>query len=92
MERMTSHPVALLQHVKYCSELASYPGPRAERVPRVGLGTRLIHYNTSRAAKEQPDVTSYVPCILSLACNWSIATELDPDKQTTLVFYSKYTI
>ena len=22
--------------------------------------------------KEQPDVTSYIPCILSLACNWSI--------------------
>ena len=28
-----------------------------------------IHHNT---AKEQLDVTSYVPCILSLACNWSI--------------------
>ena len=25
-----------------------------------------------RAAKEQPDVTSYIPCILLLACNWSI--------------------
>ena len=32
-----------------------------------------IHHNTLRAAKEQPDVTSYIPCILSLACNWSIA-------------------
>ena len=31
-----------------------------------------IHYNTLRAAKEQPDVTSYIPCIPSLACNWSI--------------------
>ena len=31
-----------------------------------------IHYNTLRAAKEQPDVTSYIPCILSLSCNWSI--------------------
>jgi len=25
----------------------------------------VIHYNTLRAAKEQPDVTSYIPCILS---------------------------
>ena len=32
-----------------------------------------IHHNTLRAAKEQPDVTSYIPCILSLACNWSIS-------------------
>jgi len=28
-----------------------------------------IHHNT---AKEELDVTSYIPCILSLACNWSI--------------------
>jgi len=33
-----------------------------------------IHYNTLHAAKEQPDVTSYIPCILSLACNWSIVS------------------
>ena len=32
-----------------------------------------IYYNTLHAAKEQPDVTSYIPCIISLACNWSIA-------------------
>ena len=31
-----------------------------------------IHYNTLRAAKEQSDVTSCIPCILSVARNWSI--------------------
>ena len=32
-----------------------------------------IHYNILlRAAREQPDVTSYIPCILLPACNWSI--------------------
>jgi len=31
-----------------------------------------IHYNTWHTAKEQPDVTSDIPHILSLACNWSI--------------------
>jgi len=35
-----------------------------------------IHYNTLRAVKEQSDVTSYIPCILSLACNWSIDHKL----------------
>jgi len=27
-------------------------------------------------SKEQPDVTSYIPCILSLACNWSIGNHI----------------
>jgi len=31
-----------------------------------------IYYNTLHAAKEQPDVTSDIPCILLLVCNWSI--------------------
>ena len=37
---------------------------------------RFCHSLTLRAAKEQPDVMSYIPCILSLACNWSIGTSL----------------
>ena len=31
-----------------------------------------IHYNTLCTAKEQPDVTSDIPCIPSFVCNWSI--------------------
>ena len=30
-----------------------------------------IHYSTLHAAKEQRNVTSDIPCIFSLACNWS---------------------
>ena len=33
-----------------------------------------IHDNT---AKEQPNLTSDIPCILSLTCNWSIETSRD---------------
>ena len=36
---------------------------RASNHPPAGFA---IHYNTLRAAKEQPDVTSDIPCILSL--------------------------
>ena len=49
--------------------------PRVSKCPPADLA---IHYNTLRAAKEQPDVTSYIPCILLLACNWSI--EQSPSK------------
>ena len=45
------------------------------RVSKCPSPDLAIYYNTLRAAKEQPDVTSYIPCILSLACNWSIEVQ-----------------
>ena len=49
----------------HCSHLNA----RASKRPPADLA---IHYNTLHDAKEQADVTSYLPCIPSLACNWSI--------------------
>jgi len=46
------------------------------RVSKCPSADFAIHYNSLRAVKEQPDVTSYIPCVLSLACNWSIVLTL----------------
>ena len=47
-----------------------------------------IHCNTLRAAKEQLDVTSHIPCILSFVCNWSIDRAIMAAKTKTKHYYN----
>jgi len=56
-----------MEPIYWVIDIVVYSHARVSQHPPADFA---IHYNTLRTAKEQPDVTSYIPCILSLVCNW----------------------
>ena len=70
---------ATLNWLSFIPDTLSYFTLLLDDLDRLEIGGRrrpalVPRLNTLRAAiaKEQPDVTPYIPYILSLACNWCI--------------------